>query len=1075
MPVDSEDDLTFTVANPSGASTINWVKITPGGVGVQAVSDGGADGWTSTVSGTSMIFSGGTLAGGQSQQFGLTVNTWSRFSDGAVTWAVLASDNGGTTSVAESAAFPGALTLDTHALGANYVEVTAPNGITDDTATQGQTITLGTMVTNYGGAAVNYHPVLTSSNPSDQVSTIGVQTIQPGDVQEFDFSVTLGPPGTRTFTSTIAGTWGGNYHPGLNGELTLVVESAPTFSLIPGSLWPTSSMSGGKVTFHAAVAKTNVPAVRLDPAGTKIEIRSAGMGGPGAVIMSASLDPASRNIGPGNQTAGLTFNQTTVPQLYDGSYATSLTLAGVDENGKPLPSPQTITLPSFTVTNGVSPFTSATLSGPVGQLLSPGVPAIKDGDVVTLSGPIRTGPGLTDPLDTTASIVSCSLVILDSTAAVEVSRRPIPNCTNSGGNLTGSITASSLGVTKGFARIELVIRSAGANQSITPPVQESGLAGIDNQTPTIDKAWVDCGPMITLPNAATRCDDLRAIRVLFTEPITTTYTAADFKVTNPTHQVLRADPFDRKTGGPSSCAASGMCDGVLLTLDSDLLEHDLPRVEYTFVSAPIGARLRDAAGGQLANTAKEAEEQFLDDDVATETPPTPTRKPGTKAALLERSAPGSVLVVTANVKQIYSARRQTKNSCPNRLLHDGSSKRVKKASPCASDRREEAFAKRIKELGGKLLVPPDATIPPDGIGGKVPDLILLQEVRCEDARKIRDHLWDHLQVKMSDSGAQPRALYQVFGCMESGPNNPETDAGSTTKNELTVPIKKSNDTAILMLTQTMTPIELAPGQPDRGRGVVAQYGPDAISNECTQDPTQGLGYIDAGAGANGCHVRYQRAWIQGFRELDGSASVAAASIHHPSSLQTGALSEEQRDLYVRHWSEKIADYMRRRYDSRVSHLVLAGDHNMKRCPPPPSDQLSEPVVCEQRQWWTAMTGADPARNNRTYQFGDAVYDRVVAEGQADLRPQYVDGCANFDLGACQGFFFRSKRIDYIFDRPTANPPTQTPTYASHDLSCGITVKFDPGRRHCDHLRNPERYSDHRLVWAYVGGGPQPTP
>jgi hypothetical protein len=490
--------------------------------------------------------------------------------------------------------------------------------------------------------------------------------------------------------------------------------------------------------------------------------------------------------------------------------------------------------------------------------------------------------------------------------------------------------------------------------------------------------------------------------------------------------------------------------------------------------------LRDAAANTLLNTQRNAEEQFPDDDVWTDTLALPSGE--RKTATLNPSPAGSILVVTANVQQNFKALRLTgPGSCTAKKGVTMNEQWIFDHSACASNRRELSFAKRIRELGAKSIAPPSSLAgePWDGMGQYVPDLIMLQEVRCADAVRIRNHLWAHIKVN-TGANIPPRAMYQVFGCIDTN-GNPELPVGTVQKDEVDVPISWMRDTVVLMLRDTMRPIEMAPGQRDTGRGVVAQYGPEAIpSGRCTKNSDGSLrpfvGFFDAGDGSNGCHIRYERAWIQGFEETVGDAKIATASVHNPSSPQLEGLAPEQRDPYVKHWSEKVADYLKRRYGSLVQHLTLTGDFNLKRCADPATGQPQEPVTCQQRQWWTAMTTSDPAKNNRIYQFGDAVYDRVVAEGRASVDPyQYWDGCETFDNGQCLTDRQRDKRIDYIFDRAAGSVPA-TPYMASHDLTCGVVVKgFDTAKRNCDELKNPERYSNHRLVWAFVGGGPAPAP
>lgn len=76
-----------------------------------------------------------------------------------------------------------------------------------------------------------------------------------------------------------------------------------------------------------------------------------------------------------------------------------------------------------------------------------------------------------------------------------------------------------------------------------------------------------------------------------------------------------------------------------------------------------------------------------------------------------------------------------------------------------------------------------------------------------------------------------------------------------------------------------------------------------------------------------------------------------------------------------------------------------------------------------------------------------------------LRKQYRDGDDRM----------REHRIDHIFAQGV-----DTYLAASYDISCGDLASSRAGRRNCAWLQSPERYSDHRLVWALMGANLIPS-
>ena len=90
--------------------------------------------------------------------------------------------------------------------------------------------------------------------------------------------------------------------------------------------------------------------------------------------------------------------------------------------------------------------------------------------------------------------------------------------------------------------------------------------------------------------------------------------------------------------------------------------------------------------------------------------------------------------------------------------------------------------------------------------------------------------------------------------------------------------------------------------------------------------------------------------------------------------------------------------------------------------------------------------------------------------------------AGLASGDCIDFGARKKRIDYLFSEALVAAKQATFPPASHDLTCGMNPNHLKERQHnCDWLRNPQRYSDHRLVWTLIGDAvatpvaPSPSP
>lgn len=206
-------------------------------------------------------------------------------------------------------------------------------------------------------------------------------------------------------------------------------------------------------------------------------------------------------------------------------------------------------------------------------------------------------------------------------------------------------------------------------------------------------------------------------------------------------------------------------------------------------------------------------------------------------------------------------------------------------------------------------------------------------------------------------------------------------------------------------------------------------------------------------------------FFMGFREVvpetsTPGLSIGVASVHFPlhHEFDSEAVAEEKKAQ----WSRAIAAKLEVMYGvnpafptrAPADRMVIAGDFNSSKCGGDLPDE-GEPVdayagagvlgpedaTCVPRQFWTDLAQA-------------GYVDTINAANAATIKEQYRDGN---DL--------RSYRIDHIFSK---GPNSYLG--ASFDVSCGANGSTNEARQSCKWLQSPERYSDHRLLWALTGFG-----
>jgi hypothetical protein len=230
--------------------------------------------------------------------------------------------------------------------------------------------------------------------------------------------------------------------------------------------------------------------------------------------------------------------------------------------------------------------------------------------------------------------------------------------------------------------------------------------------------------------------------------------------------------------------------------------------------------------------------------------------------------------------------------------------------------------------------------------------------------------------------------------------------------------------------------------------------------------------------------------MMGFSErLDSSAAAnfAVASVHFSFGFSTESDAIEGKGI----WAGEVANRLEKKFPDADMYFI-GGDFNEVRCrnapgapvlygleagldepadsgPDEEGDQYVESLVCSERETHAKLAGkgfveavyAANARTSRSLKDDVDLHSPLLNDTSAlsrfdTLNRQYLDGDR-----------VRQKRIDHIFVKGAT-----TSLAASYDLTCGQVA--DARASNCKWLQNPERYSDHRMVWALAGINPKPS-
>lgn len=326
--------------------------------------------------------------------------------------------------------------------------------------------------------------------------------------------------------------------------------------------------------------------------------------------------------------------------------------------------------------------------------------------------------------------------------------------------------------------------------------------------------------------------------------------------------------------------------------------------------------------------------------------------------------------------------------------------------------RPAKFADRVKFLTHKSRsIESDYK---DGIGGNLPDLILLQEVNCDITATV-----------VAQLNAERNFGTGTFAGPACG--------GGT-------------DTAIVFNRDSLT-------FKTRKRAFTTHNASDiGVPSFTDLETGEEIGCPEG--------TTSKAHWMAKFAKDVGEGFVAVSSAHFIPRGCLNPLTDVQKDNRYNRWAGEMRAELNS-FGSGAAFFVAGGDFNNHRCDPnTPTKEFGdcrdsvEAPLGEEREWWFNMhhnSDTDESRN-----FIDAVFDRHCsskATCDANLRKQYRDGATS--LGDANR---RDKRIDFIFVRSATEIVA-----ASHDLSCGI--RRDPPN--CKDENNEDRYSDHRLMWAIV--------
>ena len=323
-------NVTVTVRNTGstlpgalGGSAVNWVDVKlPNTSGVKTTAGlvTPPSGWTVSRTDAGSIqtytFRGGSVPTGGSQAFTVPVSVTAPLTDRTGQFDISVSDVDGR-GPNSSASGTLTATIRTLAVVAGTFRPIAPAGVTDGSATGGQTIEYAFDVKNYARAAQNVSSALTSNGVGDGVTNAAAASVPSGETRSFVSIVQLGAAGTER-TSTFTAAASATQSSAQSLQQTLAVQRPAVLSLDPASFAPKSVKPGIAFSFSIEGTKANTPTLKLTSGSITVATATA-------TLLEAPVDVS------GNAKKTYAFQPMSV-DVVDGQYDAAFTFTGVDSN-----------------------------------------------------------------------------------------------------------------------------------------------------------------------------------------------------------------------------------------------------------------------------------------------------------------------------------------------------------------------------------------------------------------------------------------------------------------------------------------------------------------------------------------------------------------------------------------------------------------------------------------------------------------------------------------------------------------------------------------------------------------------
>ncbi|MHB8512044.1 MAG: hypothetical protein ACYDCC_07650 [Actinomycetota bacterium] len=320
----------------AGLQPVTWIAITPGSPsdltllsGATAVS--GSGGWTvASFTNNRVIFTGGKATPAADEVFDLPTQVLSTAVDTGVDWKVETSFDNGAHKRQYTPTTAGSLTTEIRVLKLiSGPGISAPAAAEKGFVSQGQSLTISTVIQNVGSQALTINTTYTPTGAT--IAAVPSKTLNPGDTVSLDAAATItGAPKSTAAFHVVIGTAAGDAIVPPQDSTSSTIQNPIALSC--EAIAPGESQTGATQTFQVGLEKTGDPTADL-PAVT-LTVLSDQPFTTGSTALH--LDAGDHTIALGNQPSPLNFPPINVTGV-DGTYKAQLNLTGADANGNPFP------------------------------------------------------------------------------------------------------------------------------------------------------------------------------------------------------------------------------------------------------------------------------------------------------------------------------------------------------------------------------------------------------------------------------------------------------------------------------------------------------------------------------------------------------------------------------------------------------------------------------------------------------------------------------------------------------------------------------------------------------------------